>query len=63
MNNIFHEKWTGRGGSVAWPPLSPDLTSPNYFLWGFVKERIMVVATTMPDDIKERICRACTERA
>ena len=24
--------WIGRGGPVAWPPRSPDLTSPDYFL-------------------------------
>ena len=40
---------------------SPDLTSQDYFLWGFVKERVMAVAPTTPDDIKERIRRACTE--
>ena len=58
MNEIFDEKWIGRGGPVAWPPRSPDLTSP---LWGFVKERVMAVAPTTPDDMKERIRRACTE--
>ena len=61
MNEIFDEKWIGRGGSVAWPPRSPDLTSPNCFIWGFVKERVMAVAPTTPDDMKERIRRACTE--
>ena len=61
MNEIFDEKWTGRGGSVAWPPRSPDLTLSDYFLWGFVKERVMAVAPTTTDDIKERIRRACTE--
>ena len=58
---IFDEKWIGRGGSVAWPPRSPDLTSPDYFLWGLVKERVMVVAPITLDDMKERIRRACTE--
>ena len=61
INEIFDEKWIGRGGPVAWPPRSPDLTSPNYFLWGFDKERVMVVAPTTPDDMKERIRRAWTE--
>ena len=37
INEIFDEKWIERGGLVAWPPRSPDLTSPDYFLWGFVK--------------------------
>ena len=38
-----------------------DLASPHYILWGFVKERVMSVVPTAPDDIKERIRRACTE--
>ena len=37
MNEIFDEKWIGRGVPVAWRPRSPDLTLPDYFLWGFVK--------------------------
>ena len=61
MNEIFDEKRIGRGVPVAWPPRSPDLTSSDYFLWGFIKERVMAVAPTMPDDMKERIRRACTE--
>ena len=61
MSEIFDEKWIGRGGPVAWPPRSPDLTSPDYFLSSFVKERVMAVAPTTPDDMKERIRRACTQ--
>ena len=61
INEIFDKKWIGRDGPVVWPPRSPDLTSPDYFLWGFVKERVMAVAPTTPDGMKNRICRACTE--
>ena len=32
-----------------------DLTSPDYILWSFVKERVMAVTPTTPDDVKERI--------
>ena len=35
MNEFFDEKWIGRGGPVAWPPRSPDLTSPDYFFMEF----------------------------
>ena len=30
----FPNRWLGRGGPVAWPPRSPDLTPPDYYLWG-----------------------------
>ena len=61
MNEIFDEKWIGQGGPVAWLPRSTDLTSPDYFSWDFVKEHVMAVAPTTPDDMKERRRRACTE--
>ena len=61
MNEIFDENWIGRRGPVAWPPFSPYLTSPDYFLWGFVQERVMAVAPTTSDDMEERIRRARTE--
>ena len=61
LNEIFDGNWIERGDPVAWPPRSPDLTSQDYFLWRFVKERVMAVAPTTPDDMKERIRRACTE--
>ena len=61
MNEIFDKKWKGRSGAVAWPPCSPDLSAPDYFLWGFVKERVMAVAPTTPDDRKERIRQTYTE--
>jgi len=27
-------------GDIAWPPRSPDLTVPDFFLWGFLKDRL-----------------------
>jgi len=32
LNESFRNLWLGRGGPVAWPPRSPDLTSLDYFL-------------------------------
>ena len=29
MDEMFDEKWIGRGGPIAWPPCSPDLTSAD----------------------------------
>ena len=27
-------------GDIAWPARSPDLTAPDFFLWGFLKDRV-----------------------
>lgn len=37
FNNIFHDRWIGRYGYIRWPPRSSDLSSPNFFLWGYKK--------------------------
>jgi len=29
-----------RFGDIAWPARSPDLTVPEFFLWGFLKDRV-----------------------
>ncbi|OXU18581.1 hypothetical protein TSAR_000267 [Trichomalopsis sarcophagae] len=32
FNERYTNQWIGRGGPVAWPPNSPDLTSPDFYL-------------------------------
>ena len=36
LNANFPDMWIGRGGPLAWPTRSPDLTHLDFF-WGFVK--------------------------
>jgi hypothetical protein len=31
---------TKRFGEIAWPARSPDLTLPDFFLWGFLKDLV-----------------------
>jgi hypothetical protein len=40
-------RWIGRGGPITWPLRSPDITPLDFFLWGYVKDR--VYATPVPD--------------
>lgn len=40
MTNFLNEKyetWIGKYGTIRWPPNSPDLTPPDTFLWGYLK--------------------------
>ena len=30
----------GRRGDIDWPPRSCDLTPPDFFLWGYIKEKV-----------------------
>lgn len=42
-----------------WPPRSPDLTPCDYFLWGYVKDKVFVPPLPVDiDDLKQRITNA-----
>jgi hypothetical protein len=32
--------WCGRDGPIPWPTNSPDLTPPDFFVWGYVKSLV-----------------------
>jgi hypothetical protein len=38
-----------------WPPRSPDLTSPDFLLWGYLKERVYTTRPRTLDDLKDNI--------
>ena len=31
-----------RNSEISWPSRSPDLTPPDYILWGYQKERVYI---------------------
>jgi hypothetical protein len=39
LNATFLGRWIGRDGPTDWPPRSPDITTLDFFLWGYVKDR------------------------
>ena len=41
VDENFLARWIGRGSLyITWPARSPDLTPPDFFLWGFVKDQV-----------------------
>jgi hypothetical protein len=42
LNTCFSGLWIGRAWPLGLPPRSPDLTALDFFLWGFVKDRVFV---------------------
>jgi len=47
LNEHLSNRWIGRAGQNAqvfckWPPRSPDLAVCDFFLWGYVKDRVYV---------------------
>ena len=58
MDAAFTNKWIGRDGPTPWPPRSPDITPIDFFLWGYVKDKVF--STPVPDitNLKARITDA-----
>ncbi|GBN15125.1 hypothetical protein AVEN_173279-1 [Araneus ventricosus] len=67
LNRELPHRWIGRTGLddiplLPPPPRSPDLTSCDFFLWGYVKDKVYVppMPTTLRA-LQERITAAVTD--
>ena len=58
LDDAFDDNLCGRSGPIMWPPNSPDLTPPDVFLWGFMKNDVYSQRPMDFDDAKEKICTA-----
>lgn len=59
LNVTFQNNIIGYGGPVEWPPRSPDLTPLDYFLWGFLKDKVYERESTSKTDLINRIFIGC----
>jgi len=46
---------------VHWSARSPDLTPLDYFLWDFIKNRGMAIASMTREDMKNKIGQVCSK--
>jgi len=53
--------WIGRGGTIPWPPRSPDLTPMDFFVWGYLKERVYHQEVDSEAELRQRILQAAIE--
>ena len=60
LDEEFPQRWIGRGGPIPWPPRSPDITPLDFFLWGYVKDKVYSNKVTNMEQLHERI-RAAIE--
>ena len=47
--------WIGRDGPIPWPPRSPDLTPPDFYLWGLLKQEVYKTRPKTTEDLKAAI--------
>ncbi|GBO09091.1 hypothetical protein AVEN_272461-1 [Araneus ventricosus] len=47
------------GGCVEWPPRSPALNPLDFFLWGYIKQRVYATPPPTLQELRNRITDAC----
>ncbi|KAJ9586425.1 hypothetical protein L9F63_019940, partial [Diploptera punctata] len=40
LDDHLQKRWVGRRVRIEWPARSPDLTACDYWLWGYLKEKV-----------------------
>jgi hypothetical protein len=55
LQEVFPGKVISKGGSVQWPPRSPDLSLCDYFLWGHLKGQVYRKPVHSVRQLKNRI--------
>ena len=50
LNETFMNRVVGLGHNVEWPPRSPDLTPCDFFMWGYLKDKVF---STPPENIQQ----------
>jgi len=55
LNERFPDAWIGRGGPIPWPLRSLDLSSLDFFLWGYIKNIVYAEKIRNIQYLQERI--------
>ncbi|XP_044255269.1 uncharacterized protein LOC123005541 [Tribolium madens] len=50
-----------RSGDLAWPARSPDLTAPDFLLWGYLKSQVYANKPQTIAALKENIRQECEQ--
>jgi hypothetical protein len=55
LQQLFPNRVVGLGHGVEWPPRSPDLTPLDFFLWGYLKNKVYQTVPANLVDLQNRI--------
>lgn len=58
LDEEFPGRWIGRGGPIAWPARSPDLTPLDFYLWGDVKRIVYKQESNTVQELRQKIISA-----
>ncbi|GBM96167.1 hypothetical protein AVEN_23260-1 [Araneus ventricosus] len=59
IRDTFQQHVICYGGCVEWPPRSPDLNPLDFFLWGYIKQRVYAIPPPTLQELRNRITDAC----
>ena len=59
LDKQFPDRWIGCRGPVEWASHSPDLTSRDSFLWGYIKSKVYGTRPRDLPTLEECIRNAC----
>ncbi|CAM1326936.1 Uncharacterised protein r2_g3591 [Pycnogonum litorale] len=59
LEAAFPNRWIGRRGSIEFPARSPGLTPTDFFLCGYLKNKVYGSKPATVDELKEEIERQC----
>jgi hypothetical protein len=55
IRGMFPQHVTSHFGDVEWPPRSPDLSACDFFLWGYLKEKVYAHCPHTIQELKDCI--------
>lgn len=55
LRRKFPGRVVSKNGDIDWPPRSPDLTAPDFFLWGFLKSKVYANKPKTIEELKDNI--------
>ena len=58
LQNRFQDRLIAKGMNIEWPPYSPDLTPPDFFLWGHLKSQVYECRPKTIEDLKNAVTQA-----
>ncbi|GBL80567.1 hypothetical protein AVEN_225258-1 [Araneus ventricosus] len=59
IRDTFQQQVIGYGGCAEWPPRSSDLNPLDFFLWGYIKQRVYATPPPIFQELQNRITDAC----
>ena len=58
---LFQTHGLDEGGAIEYPARSPDLTPMDFFLWGYLKDKVYCTKPRIIDALKMEIERQCRD--